>query len=60
MLIEDGHAVGDVAFQLGHQDGGRLVMELYGHPAEDAIRDRLKMTTTRVERTQSVRSGRAS
>jgi integrase len=42
-LIEKGVAVGDVAFQLGHQDGGRLVMELYGHPGEDAIRERLKL-----------------
>jgi integrase len=43
MLIERGLNVGDVAFQLGHQDGGRLVMTLYGHPGEDAIRDRLKL-----------------
>ena len=43
MLVERGLNVGDVAFQLGHQDGGRLVMTLYGHPGEDAIRDRLKM-----------------
>jgi len=41
MLVERGLNVGDVAFQLGHQDGGRLVMTLYGHPGEDAIRDRL-------------------
>lgn len=43
MLIEQGLSVGDVAFQLGHQDGGRLVMELYGHPAEDSMRDRIRM-----------------
>lgn len=43
MLVERGLNVGDVAFQLGHQDGGRLVMTLYGHPGEDAIRDRLRM-----------------
>jgi integrase len=41
-LIEKGVAVGDVAFQLGHKDGGRLVMELYGHPGEAQIRERLK------------------
>jgi integrase len=47
MLVERGLNVGDVAFQLGHQDGGRLVMTLYGHPGEDAIRDRLKLAQSR-------------
>lgn len=56
MLVERGLNVGDVAFQLGHQDGGRLVMTLYGHPGEDAIRDRLKMAHSQPSRTQSVRS----
>jgi integrase len=32
MLVERGLNVGDVAFQLGHRDGGRLVTTLYGHP----------------------------
>ena len=31
----------DVAIQLGHQDGGRLVTSLYGHPSEVAARERL-------------------
>ena len=31
MLVERGLNGGGVAFQLGHQDGGRLVMTLYGH-----------------------------
>lgn len=53
-LIEQGVAVGDVAFQLGHQDGGRLVMELYGHPEEDAMRDRIKMAQG-TQRSQNVR-----
>jgi integrase len=57
MLVERGLNVGDVAFQLGHQDGGRLVMTLYGHPGEDAIRDRLKMAHSQPARTQSVRKG---
>jgi integrase len=57
MLVERGLNVGDVAFQLGHQDGGRLVMTLYGHPGEDAIRDRLKMAHSQPSRTQSVRRG---
>ncbi len=54
MLVERGLNVGDVAFQLGHQDGGRLVMTLYGHPGEDAIRDRLKMAHSQASRTPSV------
>ncbi len=32
----------DVAVQLGHTDGGALVMSTYGHPSEDAARDRLR------------------
>ncbi len=32
----------DVAVQLGHSDGGALVMSTYGHPSEDAARERLK------------------
>ena len=32
----------DVAAQLGHTDGGRLVMELYGHPSELLARDRIR------------------
>ena len=53
MLVERGLNVGDVAFQLGHQDGGRLVMTLYGHPGEDAIRDRLKMAHSQASRMPS-------
>ena len=32
----------DVAVQLGHMDGGALVMSTYGQPSEDAARERLK------------------
>lgn len=32
----------DVAAQLGHTDGGRLVMELYGHPSAVLARDRIR------------------
>lgn len=32
----------DVAHQLGHTDGGALVMELYGHPSADLARTRIK------------------
>ncbi len=31
----------DVAAQLGHTDGGVLVMRLYGHPSESLARDRI-------------------
>jgi integrase len=31
----------DVAVQLGHEDGGALVMSTYGHPSKDAARERL-------------------
>ncbi len=30
-----------VSIQLGHRDGGALVMERYGHPSEDGARERL-------------------
>lgn len=42
-LLERGVTPADAAVQLGHQDGGRLVQVLYGHPAEDRARDRLRM-----------------
>jgi integrase len=41
MLLERGVTPWDVAIQLGHSDGGRLVMERYGHPAEAGARARL-------------------
>lgn len=37
-----GHEAEDVAYQLGHTDGGVLVRKLYGHPSEQLARDRLK------------------
>lgn len=43
LLLERDLTPADVAHQLGHSDGGRLVQVLYGHPAENATRDRLKM-----------------
>lgn len=43
LLLERGLAPADVAMQLGHTDGGRLVMTLYGHPDEDRARDRLDL-----------------
>jgi integrase len=41
MLLERGTTPWDVAQQLGHTDGGQLVMELYGHPAEANARERV-------------------
>jgi integrase len=44
-LLELGVSHADVAVQLGHTDGGRLVMSTYGHPSEDAARARIKIAT---------------
>ncbi len=41
LLLERGVSPWDVAIQLGHTDGGQLVMSLYGHPSEDAARARV-------------------
>lgn len=35
----------DVAHQLGHTDGGSLVMRLYGHPSARLARERIKRAT---------------
>ena len=43
LLLERGVTPADVAVQLGHSDGGRLVQVLYGHPSEDRARERLKL-----------------
>lgn len=57
-FVERGAAAGDVAVQLGHTDGGRLVQVLYGHPSEDRARDRLKLAAA-PQRTQHVRNARS-
>jgi len=41
-LLELGVSHADVAVQLGHTDGGALVMSTYGHPSEELARARLK------------------
>jgi hypothetical protein len=41
-LLELGVAHADVAVQLGHTDGGALVMSTYGHQTEKGARERLK------------------
>lgn len=40
-LLERGNTHFDVSVQLGHEDGGALVMSRYGHPSKDAARSRL-------------------
>jgi integrase len=40
-LLDMGLSHFDVSVMLGHNDGGRLVMERYGHPSKDAARARL-------------------
>lgn len=40
-LLELGLAPADVAVQLGHTDGGALVMSTYGHPSDRAARARI-------------------
>jgi integrase len=41
MLLERGVTPWDAAIQLGHSDGGQLVMSLYGHPSDAGARTRL-------------------
>ncbi|HEY3944481.1 MAG TPA: site-specific integrase [Solirubrobacteraceae bacterium] len=41
LLLERGVTPWDVAIQLGHTDGGQLVMQLYGHPSEAGARSRI-------------------
>lgn len=40
-LLERGNSHFDVSVQLGHEDGGALVMARYGHPSKEAARERL-------------------
>jgi hypothetical protein len=41
LLLEAGHSHFDVSVQLGHEDGGALVMARYGHPSKEAALERL-------------------
>ncbi len=57
-LLELGVSHADVAVQLGHTDGGALVMSTYGHPSEEGARERLKRAySTKVTRLAPVRDG---
>jgi site-specific recombinase XerD len=54
-LLELGVSHADVAVQIGHTDWGALVMSTYGHPSEQAARERLKRAyATNVRRLSSV------
>lgn len=44
-LLELGLSPADVAVQMGHRDGGQLVMQIYGHPSERRARDRIRQAT---------------
>ena len=46
-FLNGGASEWDVAIQLGHRDGGKLVRELYGHPDEDLVRERLRAAVTK-------------
>jgi len=48
-LLELGLAPADVAVQLGHTDGGALVMSTYGHPSDRAARARITAAMDGVE-----------
>jgi integrase len=41
-LLELGLSPADVAVQLGHTDGGALVMSTYGHPEQERARERVR------------------
>jgi len=49
-LLRVGVSHPDVAVQLGHTDGGALVMSTYGHPSEDDARDRLRAAFSQAAR----------
>lgn len=57
MLLERGVTPWDVAVQLGHTDGGQLVMSLYGHPSEAGSRARLLAAWDRATGPAPIESG---
>lgn len=58
MLLERGVTPWDVAVQLGHTDGGQLVMSLYGHPSEAGSRARLLAAWDQAEGPKSIEQAR--
>lgn len=59
ILLERGLSAADVAVQLGHVDGGILVMERYGHPDRGLALDRIKMAFSGGSEQPGVRSTEA-
>ncbi len=59
LLLERGATPEQVALQLGHTDGGHLVRTLYGHPDEDATRQRLMGLFGQVAPLRSITGARA-
>lgn len=59
-LLERGLDHFAVSIQLGHEDGGALVMARYGHPSKDAARARLLATFDTPSADISDRTGRAT
>lgn len=57
LLLERGLRPADVAVQLGHTDGGRLVQILYGHPDEERALDRLLMAFSADGQTTDAQAG---
>ena len=53
-LLEQGNSHFDVSVQLGHEDGGALVMARYGHPSKAAARERLLAKEAQHVQTDSI------
>lgn len=41
-MAERGLSAQDIAYQLGHTDGGRLAQRLYVHTFEDSAKERIR------------------
>lgn len=52
-LLERGNSHFDVSVQLGHEDGGALVMSRYGHPSKAEARSRLLATDAEIAGTST-------
>jgi integrase len=58
MLLERGLMVSDVALQMGHTDGGALVMQRYGHPSDKLARERLRKAWQEPVQLEAVREAK--
>lgn len=55
MRLERGMSASDVAIQLGHEDGGALILSTYGHPDRERALERNDMAFSEVETPDRVR-----